>query len=86
MTGPAPRSCSCTSRRTDAPADRPEQELRRFAKVDLAPGESTAVTFELDDRCFSAWTDGGWVVPEGDFEVRVGRSSRDVRLRRRITP
>ncbi len=72
--------------RIDAPAERPEQELRRFAKVGLAAGETRTVAFDLDDRCFAAWSDGGWTVPDGRFEVRVGRSSRDVRLRARVTP
>ncbi len=71
--------------RTDAPADRPEQELRRFAKVRIAPGSTTTVAFDLDDRCFAAWDDG-WKIPAGSFEVRVGRSSRDIRATAAIKP
>ncbi len=65
--------------RVDAPAERPERELRRFAKLRLEAGATETVTFELDDRCFAEW-DGGWVVPDAAFEVRVGRSSRDLRV------
>jgi beta-glucosidase len=66
---------------------RPTQELRGFAKVSLEPGESRRVTVELDDRAFAFWHSarGGWVVEGGDFEVRVGSSSRDIRLTGAIT-
>jgi beta-glucosidase len=61
---------------------RPAQELRGFAKVSLEPGESTRVTLELDDRAFAFWHTirGDWVVEGGEFEVRVGSSSRDIRV------
>lgn len=61
---------------------RPTQELRGFAKVSLGPGESRRVTVELDERAFAFWHAGrsDWVVEGGDFEVRVGSSSRDIRL------
>ena len=64
--------------RPAAPATRPEQELRRFAKVTIAAGATATVSFDLDDRCFSEWHNG-WTLPDGPFEVRVGRSSRDIR-------
>jgi len=61
---------------------RPEQELRAFAKVALAPGESARVSLTLTGRDLSYWHSGldRWVVEGGAFEVRVGASSRDVRL------
>ncbi|MEO6469897.1 MAG: fibronectin type III-like domain-contianing protein, partial [Acidimicrobiia bacterium] len=68
-----------------APPTRPQQELRRFAKVAIDPGATETVTFELDDRCFSAWADG-WTTGNGPFDVRVGRSSRDIRGTAPITP
>ena len=71
--------------RTDAPATRPDQELRRFEKVTIDSGATRTVAFELDDRCFSEWHDG-WQVMPGPFEVRVGRSSRDIRSVGTITP
>lgn len=66
---------------------RPEQELRAFAKVDLAPGESTEVTFTLDARAFAFWHTGvgGWVVEGGEFGIRVGASSRDIRRSGTVT-
>jgi beta-glucosidase len=73
-------------RRVDAPAARPEYELRRFAKIAIAPGATRTVTFDLDDRCFSEWRDHGWSIPDGSWEVHVGRSSRDLRVGGAITP
>ena len=66
---------------------RPEQELRAFTKVDLAPGESTEVTFTLDARAFAFWHTGagGWVVEGGEFGIRVGASSRDIRRSGTVT-
>jgi beta-glucosidase len=60
---------------------RPDQELRAFRKVLLAPGETRVVDLELDERAFAAWepTTGEWTVSPGDVEVRVGPSSRDLR-------
>jgi beta-glucosidase len=61
---------------------RPEQELRAFAQVSLAPGESTEVTLTLDARAFAFWHPvmRRWVVEGGTFGIRVGASSRDIRL------
>lgn len=58
---------------------RPEQELKGFCRVELAPGESKRVRFPLDSRSFAIW-DGDWKIPGGAYEIRVGASSRDIRL------
>ncbi len=62
---------------------RPVHELKAFEKVFLEPGESTRVTLELDERSFAYWSprDSGWTVDPGEFELRIGASSRDLRLR-----
>ncbi|HNY21163.1 MAG TPA: glycoside hydrolase family 3 C-terminal domain-containing protein [Treponemataceae bacterium] len=60
----------------------PPQELKGFAKVGLEPGESRKITIELDGRAF-AWydeTNAGWRTTPGRAEIRVGSSSRDIRL------
>ena len=62
---------------------RPCHELKGFSKVEIAPGSTHTVEFALDERSFSyydiGWKD--WVVEKtGGFEVRVGASSRDIRL------
>lgn len=61
---------------------RPIRELRGFAKVALEPGESTTVSFTLDERDLSYWSTrtGSWVLEPGAFEISVGASSRDLRL------
>jgi beta-glucosidase len=66
---------------------RPPKELKGFEKVALAPGERTTVAFELDKRAFAFWDTalGDWRVETGDFEILVGASSADIRLRTRVT-
>ena len=61
---------------------RPAQELKAFARVPLAAGESRTVTLPLDDKAFRYWntrTDC-WEVEGGRYGVRVGASSADIRL------
>lgn len=60
---------------------RPAKELKGFAKVALQPGESKTVTFTLNDRSFAVWCDGSWKVPMGNYEILVGASVKDIRLR-----
>ncbi len=66
---------------------RPDKELRGFAKVALAPGESRNVRFELAERDFSYYSTRHalWLAESGDFEILVGASSRDIRQRQRVT-
>jgi len=66
---------------------RPEQELRGFVRVELAPGASQRVELELGARAFAYWHAGrgDWAVAGGQFELRAGASSRDVRLTATIT-
>ena len=61
---------------------RPEQELKGFAKVFLEPGEEKQVTISLNDRSFAVWSvlENAWVIEGGNYEVRIGASSRDIRL------
>lgn len=60
---------------------RPLKELKGFAKVCLEPGESKTVTFTLEERSFAIWWDGDWKVPGGSYEILIGASSADIRLR-----
>ena len=59
---------------------RPVHELKGFAKVALAPGESRTVTIELDDRAFAYWSErfDDWRVEGGVYTIEVGVSSRDI--------
>ena len=66
---------------------RPPQELKAFARVHLEPGETRRVDLALDERAFAFWDDvaHGWTVEPGELEIRVGASSRDVRLTSTVT-
>ncbi len=63
----------------------PVLELKDFAKTGLAPGEKRTVAFALEAGRL-ALLDAGLkrVVEPGDFELLVGSSSRDIRLRARF--
>ncbi len=60
----------------------PVQELRAFEKVFLQPGEQKRLELTLGERAFSFYNPllHGWQVLGGAYELRVGASSRDVRL------
>ncbi|MBA4379352.1 MAG: glycosyl hydrolase, partial [Anaerolinea sp.] len=62
---------------------RPEKELKRFAKVALQPGETREVAFTLDRQALAYYDPArkAWVAEAGTFEVLVGASSGDIRLR-----
>ncbi|MET7896570.1 beta-glucosidase family protein [Streptomyces mirabilis] len=62
------------------PVGSPARELRGFAKVALAPGESTTVEIALDRRAFAYWdiTCGDWTVAGGRYEVQLGENAHTV--------
>lgn len=62
---------------------RPVRELRDFAKVHLEAGEEKKLTFCLNQRAFACYSpaDGAWVVPDAEYHLSIGASSRDIRLR-----
>lgn len=63
--------------------EKPVQELKGFAKTNLLkPGESQVLSFTLDARSLASfWTNvSSWVAEKGDYEVRIGASSKDIRL------
>jgi beta-glucosidase len=61
---------------------RPLQELKRFARVSLQPGETRTVTFSLPVSELNFWDvrRGRFTVEKGTVELRVGASSGDIRL------
>ncbi len=69
-------------RDVESTMNRPVKELRGFRKVRLAPGEEQDVSITLNRRAFEYYTPvlHKWVVEDGDFEIMVGRSSRDIVL------
>jgi beta-glucosidase len=70
-----------------ARATRPERELKGFAKVRLAPGETRHVTVNLDARAFSYWdsTAHKWTIDPGKFVIHVGDSSENTLLNANLT-
>lgn len=66
----------------DAAADRPVRWLAGFAVVDVAAGGEASVTLQIARRAFEVWDAdrSDWVLPAGAYTLRVGRSSRDLRL------
>jgi beta-glucosidase len=63
--------------------DRPLRELKGFQRVELKAGETKFVNFLLDPAAFSYWSPEkkGWMAEPGKFEIQLGASSRDIRLR-----
>jgi beta-glucosidase len=72
---------------SSAPAGTPIRQLRGFEKVHLAEGESQTVGFELQRRDLSYWdvVSQHWVIPEGEFTIWVGLSSRDLKVKDSFT-
>jgi beta-glucosidase len=65
---------------------RPVMQLAGFARVHLAPGESTRLTVPLrTDQLRMLDRDLHWVVEPGAFRIMVGASSKDIRLRGALT-
>jgi beta-glucosidase len=66
---------------------RPPKELKGFAKVALEPGEAGKVAFTLDERALSYYDPHkkAWVAEPGEFDVLLGSSSRDIRVKAKVT-
>ncbi|MFA9462963.1 MAG: glycoside hydrolase family 3 C-terminal domain-containing protein [Velocimicrobium sp.] len=62
---------------------RPVKELKGFTKVFLKAGEEKRIQIALDDKAFRYFNAGSnqWEVEEGDYEILLGASSADIRLR-----
>ena len=66
---------------------RPPKELKGFRRVRLEPAGSQTLTFTLDSSAMSFFdpAKGDWVAEPGAFEVLVGASSGDIRLKGTFT-
>ena len=61
---------------------RPILELRDFQKVKLNAGESKTIEFTIDKEKLSFYNDKlEWIAEPGDFEVMIGASSADIKLK-----
>lgn len=65
---------------------RPVKELKGFDKVHLKPGETKTVTLALtrDDFMYFSGKKRKWVFEKGDYIIRVGASSQDIRLEQTV--
>jgi len=66
-----------------ASVDRPYKELKAFDKVFIKPGESEQVSMTLTQRDLSFWhtQNSVWLAEVGEFEVLLGSSSDDIKLK-----
>ncbi len=66
---------------------RPEKELKGFEKVGLMPKETKTVQFTLNKRAFAYWNKElhDWHVETGEFDILIGKSSRDIVLKKTVT-
>ena len=66
---------------------RPPKELKGFAKVELAPGETKTVSIALDFRSFAYYHPAykQWITENGEFEILIGASSADIRAKKTVT-
>lgn len=62
---------------------RPEKELKKFKKIALQPGETKVVEFTVNknDLAFYDPAKHGWITQPGEFQVLIGSSSRDIKLK-----
>jgi beta-glucosidase len=61
---------------------RPVKELKDFKKIKLDAGKSESIKFIIDKEKLSFYNQQlQWVAEPGDFELMIGSSSRDIRLK-----
>lgn len=62
---------------------RPDRELKDFAKAEIAAGKRKRFSFSLGQRAFAHWSASKdcWEVSDGVYEVLIGSSAQDIRLR-----
>jgi beta-glucosidase len=67
--------------------DRPVKELKDYQQITLEPGEEKVVEFTLNRSAFAFYDDkeNRWKVESGEFIIMAGSSSRDIRLKKKIT-
>jgi beta-glucosidase len=62
---------------------RPLKELKGFVKIFLKPGDAKKVEMDIDENALSFFSQkkNEWIAELGEFEVLIGSSSRDIRLK-----
>jgi beta-glucosidase len=66
-----------------ASVEREKQSLKGFQRVSLKVGESKEITFTIDKSALSFYDvkTKSWKAEKGKFEVIIGASSRDIKLK-----
>ncbi|THZ67606.1 putative glycosyl hydrolase [Aureobasidium pullulans] len=59
----------------------PAKVLRGFGKQGIEPGQKVRFNFDLTRRDLSTWTEEGWVLQPGNYDIQVGKSVLDVQLK-----
>ena len=70
-----------------ASEERPLKELKGFEKIKLEPGEEQKVIIRLSEEDFSFFNTkkNKWVFEKGKFDILIGRSSRDIVLKKTLS-
>ena len=65
---------------------RPKKELKGFAKTFIPAGETRRVSHRLDREAFAYYNLSlkRWHIENGEFEISIGASSQDVRLKKSV--
>jgi beta-glucosidase len=56
-------------------------QLKGFHRVELTPGATKNVHFSLNPEQLAHWDNGAWAIEPGQYEILVGASSADIRLK-----
>jgi beta-glucosidase len=66
--------------------DRPVKELKSFFKAALIPGESKLIEFDIinEELSFYDVKTNSWIAEPGEFELLIGSSSEDIRLKEKF--
>lgn len=83
---PGKEICQLYVRDIESDVFKPVKELKSFEKVYLDVNEEKEITFKLDKRAFSYYNIEvkDWVVETGDYEILIGASSQDIRLKKKV--
>jgi beta-glucosidase len=62
---------------------RPYKELKAFEKIELEPGETKEVKINMPPEAFAYYNINinDWHIQGGSYQLLVGASSRDIRLK-----
>lgn len=88
-TGPRPgrETIQVYASRRDGALERPLRWLVGFGHAETGPGSEVTARIRVPVRCLAHWdlAAGRWAVEPGDYQLAVGRSSRDLRLTTEVT-